>query len=125
MAMKGEERRKHIRVFLPNGQVRIVSGPFLALVGKVINLSVGGLKFSCDSDVNVGDSFDLELTLPNSMKFKCAAKIVYIENLEDTGNQVVCGAQFVDLSVKEQLDLGEFILKMREEQDNLLEDELN
>ena len=59
MVMKGEERRKHIRVFLPNGQVRLVSGPFLALVGKVINLSVGGLKFLCESDVKVGDVFDL------------------------------------------------------------------
>ena len=125
MVMKGEERRKHIRVFLPNGQVRLVSGPLLALVGKVINLSVGGIKFSCDTDVKVGDQFDLELTLPSSIKFKCSSKIVYIENLQDAGNQTVCGAQFINLSVKEQLDLGEFILKMRAEQDSRLEDELN
>ncbi|MFH1368704.1 MAG: PilZ domain-containing protein [Elusimicrobiota bacterium] len=125
MMMKGEERRKHIRIFLPGGQVRLVSGPLLALIGKVINISIGGIKFSCESEVNVGDSFDLEITLPNSLKFKCTAKIVYVETIENNENQVVCGAQFVNLSTREQIDLGEFILKMRAEQDNILKNELN
>lgn len=125
MMMKGEERRKHIRVFLPGGQVRLVSGPLLALIGKVLNISLGGIKFLCESEVKVGDQFDMEITLPNAEKFKCSAKVVYVENTSNRENSVICGAQFVDLTTREQLDMGEFILKMREEQDNLLKEELN
>jgi hypothetical protein len=125
MQMRGEERRKHIRIFLPNGQVRLVSGPLLALVGKVVNISVGGIKFISESDFKVGDIIDLEISLPNGIKFKSACRIVYVEALGNNENQMVCGAQFADLNVKQQLDLGEFILKVRAEQDKILKDELN
>lgn len=125
MVIKGEERRKHIRIFLPGGQVRLVSGPLLALVGKVIDISIGGLKFICESDVHIGDVFSMEITLPNGMKFKCTAKVVYVEIIQDNENQVLCGAQFVEMSTQEQLELGEFILKIRAEQDNILKQELN
>lgn len=123
--MKGEERRRHIRIFLPGGQVRLVSGPLLALIGKVIDISIGGLKFVCESEIKVGDTFEMEITLPNAMKFKCGAKVVYVENIENNENQLICGAQFMDLSGKDQLDLGEFILKMRAEQDQILKQEIN
>ena len=123
--MKGDEQRKHIRIFLPGGQVRLVSGPLLALIGKVIDLSIGGIKFICESNVKVGDNFDMEITLPNAAKFKCAAKVVYVENIESNENNVICGAQFLDMSTKEQLDMGEYILRLRAEQDNILKKELN
>lgn len=123
--MKGDERRKHIRIFLPNGQVRLVSGPLLALVGKVVNISVGGIKFISESDFNVGDTIDLEISLPNGIKFRSVCRVVYVEPVEGSEKQVVCGAQFTGLNVKQQLDLGEFILRMRAEQDKMLKEELN
>lgn len=124
MVMKGDERRKHIRIFLPGGQVRLVSGPSLMLIGKVIDLSIGGIKIICKSNVKVGESFDLEITLPNAAKFKCDAKVVYVESIKGNGNHVICGAQFRDMNTKEQLGMGGFILKMRAEQDNILKKEL-
>ena len=53
--LKGEERRKHIRIFLPGGQVRLVSGILLVLVGKVVDVSLGGVKFICSPEFSIGD----------------------------------------------------------------------
>jgi hypothetical protein len=121
----GEERRKHIRIFLPGGQVRLVSGILLVLVGKVVDISLGGMKFVCSPEFNVGDEPGLEVTLPNGMKLKCAAKICHMETIENNQNEAIYGAQFTGLGTNEQAELGEFIMKQRAEQDGFLNKKLN
>jgi len=121
----GEERRKNIRIFLPGGQVRLVSGILLVLVGKVVDISLGGMKFVCTPEFNVGDEPALEVTLPNGMKLKCNAKICHMETIENNQNEAIYGAQFTGLGTSEQAELGEFIMKQRAEQDGFLNRKLN
>ncbi|HBU70144.1 MAG TPA: hypothetical protein DEE98_07165 [Elusimicrobia bacterium] len=123
--MKGEERRKYIRVFLPAGQMRILSGPLLVLVGKIIDISVGGVKFSAESEYANGDTVELEITLPNSVKFKCSAEIVGVAGTGKKENKKLYMAKFVSLSAGEQEMLGEFIETTKAEQDSILWNELN
>jgi c-di-GMP-binding flagellar brake protein YcgR len=122
---QGEERRKHIRIFLPGGQVRLVSGILLVLVGKVIDISLGGVKFVCSPEFSSGDEIGMDLTLPNGLKLKCTAKICYREDRDNNQNEAVYGAQFVNLGTSEQAELGEFIMKQRAEQDGFLNKKLN
>jgi cell division protein YceG involved in septum cleavage len=124
MVAQGEERRKHVRIFLPGGQVRLVSGMLLALVGKVIDISVGGVKFIGNTGFSAGDDIDLEVTLPSGMKFKCIARIAHYENIPNNEQQIIYGAQFINLSLNERLELGEYVMKKRAEQDDLLHQEL-
>lgn len=123
--LKGEERRKHIRIFLPGGQVRLVSGILLVLVGKVVDISLGGVKFACSPEFATGDEIGIEVTLPSGLKIKCTAKICHVENVENNQNEAVYGAQFIGLGANEQAELGEFIMKQRAEQDGFLNKKLN
>jgi len=123
--LRGEERRKHIRIFLPGGQVRLVSGILLVLVGKVVDISLGGVKFVCSPEFNIGDSIGLEVTLPNGMKLKCSASICHMETRENNQNEALYGVQFDDLGTNEQAELGEFIMRLRAEQDGFLNKKFN
>ncbi|MHB9154804.1 MAG: PilZ domain-containing protein [Endomicrobiales bacterium] len=124
MTFKGEERRKHIRIFLPEGQVRLVSGILVVLVGKVVNLSLGGIMFKCSAEFNLGDELELEVTLPNGLKFKATASITHKEMMAGKSDELIYGAQFLGLGANEKLELGEYVMRKRAEQDNLLHGEL-
>lgn len=117
----GEERRKYIRIFLPGGKVRFLSGQYLALVGRMVDVSVGGVSFISEMKLSIDESVNLEIVIPDGVKFKCLAKIVRIES---KANQIICAASFVNLGESEQKKLGEFIMKMRSIQDKLLKKNL-
>ena len=123
MANMGEERRKHVRIFLPGGQVRISSGELMVLVGKVVNISVGGIQFFCNFGLNIGDEIDLELTLPTGVKYRCSARIVHSEKSGSRDHQVAYGSQFLNLGVREQQELGDYIAKKRAEPDKMRQQE--
>lgn len=76
-----DEKRKQIRVFIPDGQVRLVTGPLLALVGKVENISLGGIRFTTETELKPGDQFEFQLYLPDGDKFSCEGKIIYVLSL--------------------------------------------
>lgn len=119
MTSKREERRKYVRIFLPGGQVRLASGMLMALVGKVVDVSTGGVRFICNVGLKVGDEIDLELTLPTGVRFGCMAHIVHGESAGKDG-AMTYGAQFVNLGLQEQRDLGDYIMQKRADQDDML-----
>jgi c-di-GMP-binding flagellar brake protein YcgR len=121
---KGEERRKFIRIFLPGQQVRLVSGILLVRIGKVIDISLGGLKFVCSSDFNMGDEISVEVALPSGIKLKCMASICRADQVSNDKHDVIYGAKFVDLSADEQSELGSYIMQQRAEQDGKLSKEV-
>lgn len=122
--MQGEERRRHIRVFLPGGQIRLITGGLCVLVGRAIDLSLGGIKFVANADLKSGDELQFELTLPTGMKLPCIAKVVHCEAIPDRETEMSFGVQFLDLSEEAKFELGEYIMKQRATQDGILHDEL-
>ena len=125
MMMQGDERRKYIRIFLPGGQVRLSSGPYMALVGKVLNVSVGGIRFSCESEFFLGDNINLEIDLQDGMKLDCMVSVIYVEKSKENGNKLVYGGRFVAMSEAQKTALGEHIIKMKADQDTFLKKKLS
>jgi len=123
--LQGEERRKFIRIFLPGQQVRLVSGILLVRVGKVVDISLGGIKFVCSSDFNMGDEISVEVALPSGLKLKCTASICRAEIINNDKHEVIYGAQFVNLAADEQAELGSYIMQQRAEQDGKLSKEVS
>lgn len=124
MAFQGEERRKHVRVFLADGQVRLVSGMLIALIGKVVDISLGGLKFTCSSEFAVGDELDMEVTLPSGMRLKTQFSVTHMEVDAGKKDKLVYGGKFTSLSDDQKLELGEFVMRSRAEQDSMLKDKM-
>jgi|AGTN01.2.fsa_nt_gi PilZ domain. len=124
MVFQGEERRKHVRVFLSDGQVRLVSGMLIALVGKVVDISLGGLKFTCSAEFKVDDELDMEVTLPNGMKLKTPFRVTHLEMAAGKKDKLVYGGTFTSLSDDQKLELGEFVMRTRAEQDSILKDKI-
>jgi len=118
--MQGEERRKFIRVFLPAGQVRLMCGPLLVLVGKIVDISVGGIKFQSESEFNEGDVLELEISLPSDFKLCCHAEIVCVQDPKRGGSSMVYMSRFTRINENDRAKLGEFIQKIKAEQDNML-----
>ncbi|OGS17109.1 MAG: hypothetical protein A2219_04630 [Elusimicrobia bacterium RIFOXYA2_FULL_50_26] len=118
--MQGEERRKFIRVFLPAGQVRLMCGPLLALVGKIIDISVGGIKFQSESEFDEGDVLELEISLPSGLKLCCHAEIVCVQDTKSGGNNMVYMSRFTRIAENDRAKLGDFIQKIKAEQDDIL-----
>lgn len=117
----GEERRKKIRIFLPDGKVRQLSSGISVLVGRALDISVSGVRFICETKVEVGEELDLEIVIPNTSRFKCITKVVH---LDAAGKQMICGAAFMNLNEKEQISLGEYIMKAKANQDKMLRENL-
>lgn len=105
-----EERRKHVRVFVDGWQIRLVSGPFQLLVGNVINLSMGGLKFTCDQHFGPGEKIDFELIFPTGKKFLCSAEIVYSQQPGGKNKKWVYGVKFQNLSPEMEKEIKDFII---------------
>jgi hypothetical protein len=115
--MKGEERRKYIRVYMPNGEMRILSGPVNALVGKIVDISIGGIRFVTDSEYKHGESLDLDLKLPNGFRLGCVAEIVAVSCIE---GRTVYMAKFTKINDFDRDQLGDIIVKLKIEQDAIV-----
>lgn len=110
MALKGEERRKHIRAFLSDGQVRMVSGLMEPLVGRVIDVSLSGMRIMCQSELAPGEDFKLELTLPSGLRFSCQAVIIHGQRMPGDHRHLYYGVQFADMSCDDRAKLGDYIM---------------
>src|SRR5271157_1615697 len=106
-----EERRKHVRVFVDGWQIRLVSGPLQLLVGSVIDLSLGGLKFTCEQHLEPGEKVDFELIFPTGLKFPCSAEIVYRMEPQGNNKKWVYGLKFQNLSPEMERELKDFIIE--------------
>lgn len=50
--------------------------------GRVVNISLGGLRLYSDDKCNVGDHLELEVFLPDRSSITVAARIVWVDALE-------------------------------------------
>ena len=112
--MDEREKRKHVRVFVDGWQIRLISGPLQLLVGNVIDLSMGGLKFTCDQPLDPEETIDFELILPSGKKLPCSAEIAYRQEPEGKDKHRVYGAKFQKLTPEVEKELKEFIIEQLE-----------
>ncbi len=92
------ERRQFVRVFIGGWEIRIVSGPLKASLGKLIEISSGGLRMQCERALSPGEKLDFELIFPSGEKFSCIGEIVYKKETRDFSNIWVYGVKFDKVS---------------------------
>ena len=116
--MNQNERRKSVRIFLPGNQVRIVSGPYMALVGRVFDISQGGVRFSCESELGNNEFIELEIVLPYGSKVKSECRIVHAERDPRNNARLLYGVEFITLDPAASASLAEYIAGLKATQDN-------
>jgi hypothetical protein len=108
--MKGVERRKYIRVFLVEGKVQFEYRIPPVVIGNIIDISVGGIRFSCEETLEVGDEVNTTVSIPEEVSFKGKLQIVRAEpKVPQQPN--IYGAQFVGLDDAQKHAIGEMIMK--------------
>lgn len=115
--MSPNERRHSVRIFLPGNQVRIVSGPYMALAGKVFDISEGGVRFSCESELGNNEFLELEIVLPYGDKVKSECRIVHAEKDPNHRSRMLYGVEFLTLDVKASASLAQYIADLKAAQE--------
>ena len=110
---QNEERRHSVRIFLPGNQVRIVSGPYMALAGKVFDISTGGVRFSCESELGNNEFIELEIVLPYGEKVKSVCRIIHAEKDPKHRTRMLYGVEFLTLDARASASLAEYIVNLK------------
>ncbi len=75
------------------------------LIGRTVNISLGGMKLETDFDLGVGESMDLAI-LANGTKIHCRGKVLGIEEL---GNKILARLYFDRISHSEYRKLSDYL----------------
>jgi c-di-GMP-binding flagellar brake protein YcgR len=105
-----------VRIFLPGNQVRIVTGPYVALVGHVFDISAGGVRFYCESDLGNNEFIELEIVLPSG-KIKLDCRVVHTERDPQHRARLLYGVEFLNLVAPARAELEEYIANIKAAQE--------
>lgn len=78
--------------------------------GRIVNLSIGGMRMVSTSDLSVGKVVTLQFVLPDGTACRMEGQIVYA--LADQLPRSY-GVTFVSLDLKDRMKLGEFVAAMK------------
>lgn len=82
-------------------------------IGRMQNISVGGLLMSTEHSLHVGERFPVEFILPDQKtKIQCTGEVVWTRPYagEGAGSESV-GVHFVDIGVRKMKAIGQWIKK--------------
>lgn len=78
--------------------------------GKVLNLSAGGVLLECRTPLSVGDSLDLELSLPGARHITTVGQVAFVYATEgDADKGYRYGVRFLGLDPEEQRAITGFV----------------
>jgi len=103
------ERRRYERVAIPVSYR--ISGLSTAK-RPVLNMSLGGVRISCDENLDIGQMLELEFFLPNGISIEASAKVVWIKKLPPGSEALYdVGMEFKKLSEVAVLELDTILNK--------------
>lgn len=76
--MIDQRRNQRYELRLPFELVRTGSQP-VGRTGETLNLSSGGVLFTSDAEIEVGQSIEFIITLPTKVRLRCIGKVVRTE----------------------------------------------
>lgn len=80
--MIDQRRNQRFDLRLPFELVRTGSQP-VGRTGETLNLSSGGVLFTSDASIEVGQSIEFIITLPTKVRLRCIGKVVRTERSAD------------------------------------------
>ena len=86
--MSEQRKTKRFEIQLPLELVRAGSEP-VSRVGETRNMSSGGVLFTSEAEMPVGDSIEYLVTLPNAMagnpvRLRCMGKVIRNQGMQST-----------------------------------------
>lgn len=119
--MKGEEKRREIRIFVSLPVVFHREQDRSENVGDMVDLSLGGASIRTKSNLEQDDTIKVKFELPNAARFIFLGKI--LTSRGDAG-QKVYGVKFIKQDPVDRLNLSEFIMQRRAEQEFWIKDKV-
>ncbi|MFH1282556.1 MAG: PilZ domain-containing protein [bacterium] len=117
--MKGEEKRREIRIFVSLPVIFHGEQDQSENRGDIIDLSLGGMSLKTGIDLKVNDTIKVKFEIPTEMRFIFLGKIITsrVENSEK-----VFGVKFIKQDPVDRLNLSEYIMQTRSEQEFWIKD---
>jgi len=119
--MKGEEKRREIRIFISLPVIFHREQDRSENVGDMLDLSLGGMSIKTKSILREDDTIKVKFELPNTLRFIFLGKI--LTSRGDEGNNVY-GIKFIKQDPVDRLNLSEFIMQRRSEQEFWIKDKI-
>ncbi len=119
--MKGEEKRREIRIFVSMPVIFHCEQDRSDDSGTMVDLSLGGMSMKASSGMNINDTVKIKFELPEGDRFIFLGKVVALR-VED--GQSVYGVRFMKQDPVDRLNLSEYIMKKRSEQEFWIKDKI-
>ena len=93
----------------------------------LVDISLGGMRLHLNQDVKVGDRLEVELLLPDNMRFRCQVQVMWLKSLPNwTQVKYDVGLKFLDIPAEELqylatlLQIPHFLPNSEKEEDGII-----
>ena len=112
--MKGEEKRRQIRVFTSIPITFHMEKASGEMNGNMVDISLSGLRFTSREKLTIGDIVKMKFVLPNDLWCIFLGRIV---TKVDSKDQNVYGVNFIKQDSVDRMNLSEYIMETKKEQE--------
>jgi hypothetical protein len=112
--MKGEEKRRQIRVFTSVPVTFHTESSVGEQNGQMIDISLSGMRFTSREIIQVGDILRMRFTVGNDLRFVFIGRVVTASAGQE---QKIYGVSFMKQTPADRLKLSEYIMSTRQEQE--------
>lgn len=113
--MKGEEKRRQIRVFTSVPITFHTERSEGEMNGQMIDVSLSGMRFSSNEKIEIGENVKMKFILPNDLGCIFIGKVVTEVNAD---SNKIYGVNFLKQDPVERMNLSEYIMDARMEQES-------
>ena len=119
--MKGEEKRREIRIFVSLPVIFHREYDQSEIRGDMVDLSLGGMSIKTEISLKENDTLKLKFELPDGLRFIFLGRV--ITSREEEGS-IVYGIKFIKQDPVDRLTLSEFIMQARAKQEFWIKDKM-
>lgn len=113
--MRGEEKRRQIRVFssVPvTFHTEKIGGE---MNGQMVDISLSGMRFTSRESVEMGENLKVKFVLPNDLRCVFIGMVV---TATDSKGQRIYGINFIRQDSVDRMNLSEYIMEAKMEQEH-------
>ena len=108
------QRREYSRVKLAQGKLIFKDLPE-DIVKEILDISAGGIKFTCKQALSIDKTYDIQILLSNNMKIDCGLQPIRVNKNDDT---YTISAKFTNLENTDRVVLIQYAFKIKMEEQN-------
>ena len=113
--MKGEEKRRQIRVFSSVPVTFHTEKTEGEMNGQMVDISLSGMRFTSRESLIVGENLKMKFLLPNDLRCIFIGRVVTKVEGDD---QHIYGMNFIRQDPVDRMNLSEYIMEAKVEQEH-------